>query len=912
MAVITSLTGARSWTIAADWEGGVLPADNVDSVVIAAGCQMLMNQDQSAYTGLLGVTISGDATTPGMLYWKNGTTGHLKIKTGYNLIGTSGAAKGRLLANSDGVWGNTGALAFADKAVIDLGATSKVDARYLDIALYGYNSITHKYLRTYGVRHVVTGSAAADTLTKAAHGLTNGTPVMIMSSVDIPAPLAIDTVYYVVGATTDTFQLAAVSGGAAIDLTSDGTGTIEVYTGAASGANPVNVFEDVTAETGWVTTAGQNAVIMVNSTAPASCDQQRLTMSIIAASAVTLSAALDSAQYPGARLFLMSRNVSIRSACISEINIVDYSNASTSGGVFQCEIRSTAGTGTTFYGSGVYYGTGHMVSGTISGCRDGVLFGTGHTVSGTISGCMYGVHSGTGHTVSGTISGCTCGVYYGTKYTVNGTISGCTYGVHSGTGHTVGGTISGCTNGVYYGTEHTVSGIISGCHNGVYSGTGHIISGTISGCMYGINSGTEYTVSGTISGCYNGIYSGTGHMVSGTISGCYNGVYYGTEHTVSGTISGCYNGVYYGTGYTISGTISGCTNGIYYGTGHTVSGTISGCTYGIYYGTGHTVSKAISECTYGIYYGTGHTVSGTISGCTNGIHSGTGHTISGTISGCTNGVYYGTGHIISGTISECTYGVYSGTGHTVSGTISGCTNGIYSGTGHMISGTISGCTYGVYSGTGHMISGTISGCNNVFRFGTLDTDVLSIILRGASIPAAPTFFNRNTAGVGSQGKQGVFSENHGKILGASYAYLPTGDVIRNTTTVRAGGAASSLEVVPLSNCAVSAPIQIFEWTELSVPASEQSRTIYLRADAAWSVYPTADELYIEAEYISDGTTFATTIIRSTAVLSDGSTWVSFAIPAFTPAVVGHVRYRGYLKKYEASRKIYIDNMLVSV
>ena len=587
MGIITS-NASGAWSAGATWVGGVKPADG-DSVVIAAGHSILMDEDQSAMTGLLGVTIQGHATTPGMLYFKNATSGYLKIRTGYNLLGTSGAAKGRLLANSDGVWGNTGSLAFADKAVIDLGATSKVNAQYLDIALYCYNSMTNKYLRTYGVRHTVTGSAAADTLTKVSHGLANGTPVMIMSSVDIPAPLAADTVYYVVNAAADTFKLAYVSGGTAIDLTSDGSGTIEVYTGAASGANPVNVFEDVTAETGWVTTAGHNAVVMVNSTAPAVYDQQRVTVSTIAASAITLSAALDSVQYPGARIFLMSRNVSIRSACTTGVNIIDYANAANSGGVFQCEIRSTAGTGTTFYG----------------------------------------------------------------------------------------------------------------------------------------------------------------------------------------------------------------------------------------------------------------------------------------------------------------YGIYSGTGHT-------------------ISGTISGCNYGVYYGTGHMISGTISGCNYVFQFGTSDTAALNIVLRGASIPATPTFSSRNTAGVGSQGKQGVFSENHGKILGASYAYLPTGDIIRNTTTVRAGGAASSLEVVPLSNCAVSAPIQIFEWTELSVPASEQSRTIYLRADAAWSVYPTADELYIEAEYISDGTTFATTIIRSTAVLSDGSTWVSFAIPAFTPAVVGHVRYRGYLKKYEASRKIYIDNMLVSV
>ena len=617
MAVITSRTGARSWATATDWVGDACPVDNVDSAVIAPDCQMLMNQDQSAWTGLLGVTISGHATTPGMLYWKDGTDGYLRLKTGFNIIGTTGTEKGRLLANSNGTWGATGALTFANKAVILLGATSSIVATYLDIRLYGYNAMAHKYLRTYGVRHTVTADATANTLTKNSHGLANTTPVMIMSDTTIPAPLAADTVYYVVSTATNTFQLASVSGGTAIDLTDAGSGTVEVYTGAGAtlgdAGNPLPVFEDVTAETGWVASAdgwttatGHNKVVEVNA-GPQNYDQKRLALVTISADHVHLSAAVGTQQYPGARIYLSSRNVSIRSACVTGVNIVDYSSATSAAGVFQCELVSTAGIGvsnTTFYGYGVYSGTGHTISGTVTGCSYGVIYGTGHTISGRI--------------------------------------------------------------------------------------------------------------------------------------------------------------------------------------GYTAAGVRAANTYD-------------------------------------------------------------------------------------------------------------------------------------FRFGVEDSSGLKVVCRGAKFLGGSTMFHtsRNTAGVGSQG-QAVYCEDYGAdgapVLGASWAFHPTGDVIKNTTTVRSGGAASSLEVVPLSNCSLYAPILVCEWTELAVPASAQNKSVYVKGEG-WTFgpgnAPLASELYFEAEYISNGTTFARTTVASTQVLTDNTTWVQLATGSFTPAAAGHVRYRVWLKKYAASCKVYVDNALYS-
>jgi hypothetical protein len=73
---------------------------------------------------------------------------------------------------------------------------------------------------------------AADTITSAAHGLVNGNSVVVWASIGavLPTPLAEDTEYFVVGAATDTFQLSATLGGAAINLTAIGDGDVQKFT----------------------------------------------------------------------------------------------------------------------------------------------------------------------------------------------------------------------------------------------------------------------------------------------------------------------------------------------------------------------------------------------------------------------------------------------------------------------------------------------------------------------------------------------------------------------------------------------------------------------------------------------------------------------------------------------------------
>lgn len=78
-------------------------------------------------------------------------------------------------------------------------------------------------------RKVFTADAATNTLAAQNHGYPNGAKIENFNTGGaLPAPLAAATAYYVVNATQNTYQLALAPGGAAIDLTTAGTGTHEV------------------------------------------------------------------------------------------------------------------------------------------------------------------------------------------------------------------------------------------------------------------------------------------------------------------------------------------------------------------------------------------------------------------------------------------------------------------------------------------------------------------------------------------------------------------------------------------------------------------------------------------------------------------------------------------------------------
>ncbi|MEW6115383.1 MAG: G8 domain-containing protein [Nitrospirota bacterium] len=177
-------------------------------------------------------------------------------------------------------------------------------------------------------------------------------------------------------------------------------------------------------------------------------------------------------------------------------------------------------------------------------------------------------------------------------------------------------------------------------------------------------------------------------------------------------------------------------------------------------------------------------------------------------------------------------------------------------------------------------------------------------LSNVKLPAAGLSLNfRNNSGL----KARVFSEHHNQVKDAVYQYDAFADLIKNTSTLRTGGASSSIEAVPLSNCSTINDVMLFEWYEENVPAMQHTRSIYMKGEG-WSGFPLHTELYFEAEYLDQASGVHTAKAQSTTVLANNIDWTEFPV-TFTPAQSGCVIYRAYLKKYQAAAKVYVDTQL---
>ena len=146
---------------------------------------------------------------------------------------------------------------------------------------------------------------------------------------------------------------------------------------------------------------------------------------------------------------------------------------------------------------------------------------------------------------------------------------------------------------------------------------------------------------------------------------------------------------------------------------------------------------------------------------------------------------------------------------------------------------------------------------------------------------------------------------------ASKSWYHNGIIQKDTGVIRTGGASSSAKVSPNTLCGLNYPLCIGGTDELCddfviwCPASATTVTIYIRSLGIWTTYPTASELYIQAEYYDGATATRAKSTASTQVLTDETTWVAFTT-TFTPNSAAWAYVKVYLKKYEASKGIYVD------
>ena len=159
----------------------------------------------------------------------------------------------------------------------------------------------------------------------------------------------------------------------------------------------------------------------------------------------------------------------------------------------------------------------------------------------------------------------------------------------------------------------------------------------------------------------------------------------------------------------------------------------------------------------------------------------------------------------------------------------------------------------------------------------------------------------------------IYSENDGQIEGANKMWSNHGRWVRDAAVHNL--ASCSLAVSPLVNCGYTGPmltvtppqVLIAEWTEQNVPASIQSRRVYVRG-TGWTIMPTASQLYLEAEYYDAAGAWTQTTIASANVLSGNGVWEPLTV-SFTPGRIGDVVYRVVLAKYEAGAMVYLDHAL---
>lgn len=170
--------------------------------------------DESIAAGIkfVGVGVTGD---PGTATTLTGTEASGGAPAYARVAATFGAAASGQKANSGALTIDVAAGTYSDLLFFNAGTGNAV-GNYL-----GYAPINGS-VKGFGT--VNAAGVTADAITSAAHGLANTDRVRVYNvfAESLPTGLTEGTLYFVVGATTDTYQVSLTSGGAAVDITAIG------------------------------------------------------------------------------------------------------------------------------------------------------------------------------------------------------------------------------------------------------------------------------------------------------------------------------------------------------------------------------------------------------------------------------------------------------------------------------------------------------------------------------------------------------------------------------------------------------------------------------------------------------------------------------------------------------------------
>jgi len=108
-----------------------------------------------------------------------------------------------------------------------------------DVLYIGYWASDNRFIGSgpNGALKDFTATASDDTFTAAGHGYSDGMSVALLapSAGSLPVGVSADTIYYIRDSAANTFKLATSPGGAAINLTADGTGRVRRAQRVATG-----------------------------------------------------------------------------------------------------------------------------------------------------------------------------------------------------------------------------------------------------------------------------------------------------------------------------------------------------------------------------------------------------------------------------------------------------------------------------------------------------------------------------------------------------------------------------------------------------------------------------------------------------------------------------------------------------